>query len=203
MAHMPPKDISAVDLWERMTALPRPHRVVPLPRKGPDGEPIGYVAMVVLTQAEVNVANAQANQAAKKFLKDSGASTDKDGEGSAYATLYTNCASNEILARACKHTDDLSKQFFPGATALSTKLTTDEIGVMVRQYNLVQAQLGPVESEMDQESVDAWVERLADGGCTSPLSFLSLGAMSILMMSMAVRLWESRTGSSSPGTPQE
>lgn len=200
MSQMPPSDISAADLWAQITAMPRPHRVVPFPRNGADGKPMGEIAMMVLTQEESMLATTATDTYVRKLMKDNNSLPGKDEASGGYATLYENRASLQILFRASKRADDLTKPFFPTVDTIGAKLTTDEIGVLMMHYLRVQSELGPISGEMNQETVDAWIERLAVGGSAFPLGFLSLGAQSTLMISMASRLWASRTASASPGS---
>jgi len=203
MSNMPPteSDVSAKDLWAQITAMPRPHRIVAFPRTGPDGKPMAEVAMMVLTQDESTLATASADRHVRKLLKDNSAMPGKDEAAGSYSTLFENRASQEILYRATKRRDDLTKPFFPTVDTIGAKLTTDEIGVLMMSYLLVQSQLGPIVSEMGTDEMEAWIERLAIGGGANPLPFLSLGAQSLLMSSMASRLWLSRTDNNSPGSP--
>jgi hypothetical protein len=201
MAQMPPSesDLSARDLWAQITAIPRPHRIVDFPRNGPDGKPIAQFAMMVLTQDESMLATASTERWVKKLLKDNGCLPGKDEVSGGYHVLFENRASLEILFRSAKRIDDLSKPFFPTVDTIGARLTTDEIGVLMTSYLHVQSQLGPILSEMGQDEVDAWIERLAKGGSSNPLPFLSLGALSHLVTSMASRLWSSQMASGSPG----
>ncbi|WP_437767184.1 hypothetical protein WMF27_20510 [Sorangium sp. So ce281] len=202
---MPPpeSEISAAELWLQITSVPRPYRLVPFPRKAPDGKAIGEIAMVVLTQEESMAATASTERFVRKMLKEQGA-LPQNGEVSAgYSTLFENRCSCEVLFRACKRKEDISRPFFPSIEAVAQKLTTDEIGVLMFNYTRVQSELGPIVGKMSQEEMDAWIERLAVGGSSFPLDSLSLAARSQLMLYMASQLYSSRMASSSPGTQPE
>lgn len=201
--NMPPKDISAPELWVELTKMPRAHVVVDFPRPLPDGR-IPEVAIVVLTQEEGMRVNMSTEKFVRKFFGDSGAQIPKfDEMNSSYSTLYENRASCELLFLCCKRVDDLSKPFFPTVEAISRALTTDEIGVMMKHYVMTQSKLGPITSKMSQEEYDAWIDKLAEGGSAFPLNSLSLGAMIELIMYMALQIFSSRTDKSSAGTLQE
>lgn len=192
---MPPTSdqISDSDLWTQITAMPRPHRLVDFPRTLPDGT-VPKVAFQVLSQDEGMAAKASAEGKVRKILKDSGPAS-----GQGYADLSEMRESMELLFRACRQPDNMAKPFFPTVEAVG-KLTTDEIAVMVLNYRRVQMELGPIASEMSNDEVDAWVERLAKGGSLFPFDGLSSGAQSRLITSMASRLWSFMTDRSSPGS---
>lgn len=203
MAQTPPPDIEPADLWQQITAMPRAHRPVDFPRKGPDGAAVAQVAVVVLTQEETMAANLQADRHVRKLMQDAKSLPNRNEMSGGYSNLFEMRASMEILFRACRRSGDLGKPFFPIVEAIGKSLTTDEIAVLMNQYVRVQAELGPIVSKMDQEEVDVWIERLATGGSAFPLDSLSSGALTALVMSMASRLWILSTDNSSPGSPPE
>lgn len=214
---MPSKRIDPVDVWAQITTLPRAHRVVPFPRNGTDGLPIGQVAIAVLDGDDVMLANINAEKHAREqYKKIVGELPKTDEVNEAYSKAFNGRATREILFRACKkahecepdargvclvHHDKLSG-FFPSLEAIG-KLSTDEQGVMMRHYMQTQAEVGPIVANMSQVEMDAWIEMLGKGGSTAPLALLSLDQASALLMYMASRLSGSPTDTSSPGTQQE
>lgn len=191
---MPADNITPRDLWQQLTAMPRAHRMIDFPRKGPDGNPVGELAMWVLLQEEVISATGDAEKRVQRMLKDAGG---KEG----YDSLMELWLSCELLFRCCRKPEDISKKLFPTVEDIAKHLTTDEIGVLVFNYRTVQSELGPIVSEMSQEEMDAWIEKLAKGGALFPFDLLSTGMRNRLMIYMASRLYPSPTDSSSPGTP--
>jgi len=191
--NMPPKDISPQDLWTEITRIPRPHRIVDFPRKGPDGKPVAQIAMMVLTQEESMLSTSNTEKWVRKVMKDEGSLPNKGEPDTGYSVLFQNRAVMEVLFRSSKRVDDLTKPFFPTVATMAEKLTTDEISVLSMSYLRVQAELGPIASDMDEDTIEAWIETLAIGGSAIPLGGLSLAAQSQLMLSMASRLWRSRT----------
>lgn len=203
-SQLPPSHISPRDLWMQLTAIPRPHRIVDFPRKGPDGNPAATLAMLPMTQAESYAATVETERFVRKLLKaDGGEIPGSRDRSEGYTTLYENRAAQEVLFRVCKQSDDISKNFFPIVDEIGKQLTVDEIGVMMRQYAIVCAEVGPNVSTMSQEEFDAWVTRLAEGGRGDFLGFLTAAAKIDLLMYMASALYKLRTVSPSPGEPLE
>lgn len=197
----PPADLAPADLWAQITAMPRAHRIVPFPRRGPDGQPMGNVAMQVLYQAETQSATVCTENRVRRALKASEAMPGSGEPRQSYEILFETWASCETLYRCCRKADDISKPFFLTVEEIAAKLSSDEIACLLLAYNQVRAELGPIVSEMSQEEMDAWIEMLAKGGSTVPLASLSLGAQSRLVLYMASLLYLSPTDSSLPGSP--
>jgi len=198
MTQFPPKNISAEELWARINEMPRPHKLVDFPRKDSDGKCIGQIAMVALTSEESVIVAANSERYARKILKENSGDMPKSDEmAEGYKTVYENRSSAEILFKACRKAEDLSKAFFPSVDDISRKLTIDEVGVLMRQYLYVQMETGPIISAMGNEEYEAWIERLGEGGSKYPLGFLSLGAQTTLILLMALELHNLRTANSS------
>lgn len=187
-------------LWAALQAAPRPHRIVPFPRNGPDGEPVGNVAIWVLTQGEHMDAAADAERLAREKLKDA---TRREDLSYGYDTLFSNELACQVIARACRQEDDLTRAAFPSGKMVRATLTPDEVEVLFRHYLSVQSELGPIVSEMTKEEMDAWVHRLAEGGPGFPFNSLSLVQQRILVRSMASQLVAFWTDKSSAGSQPE
>ncbi len=200
---MPPSNIDPSDLWAQITAMPRAHKIVKSPLKLPDGSEAEMI-MQVLTQEEAQLCTIETERFTRKMLKDSNTAMPKSDEKSeGYNNLYeTRCAA-EILFKACRQIKDINKPFFPGVNELSKKLTTDQIGCLMNQYLIIQQELGPIVSEMEQYEFDAWIEKLATGGSAHFLGLLTLGARNQLTMYMASQLHSLRTDKCLPISQQE
>lgn len=185
------------DLWARLCEMPRPSKVVDFPRKGPDGEPVGKLAIWVLTQEEQSAAAAAAQNLTTKLVKES----PKRGDVSqGYDDVYANVAAAELLFRACRKAGDITKPAFPSTEQLRTKFTVDEVGALLNHYYTVQSDLGPIVAQLSKEELDALVERIATSGERFPLDLLSPALLRSLAFSLACQLHASRTASSSPGS---
>lgn len=192
--------MSDLDIWAQIVAMPRPHRVVDFPRNKDDGTPVARVAVVVLTQEEQILCSVETERFTRKALKEVPKS---DEARRGYDDTYNNQGVCELLFRACKKPDELSKPFFPSATAIREHLSPDEVAVLFRSYALVQDEVGPIIARLSDEECEAWVRRLQEAGSHAPLAFLSSGALTALAFSMASRMPRSATPNTSPGSPPD
>lgn len=190
MNQMPPKNIESSDLWAQIIQQPRAFRIIDSPLKLNDGSPVP-IAIWVLTQEESQICTIEAERFTRKMLKEQGGEIPKSNEMSeGYHNLYETRAQAEILAKACRNPADLLKPFFPSVPAISKKLTTDEIGVLLNQYIIIQQEIGPIVSHMEEYEFNAWIEKLAKGGSASFLGSLTSAAQNQFIMSMANQLWK-------------
>jgi len=190
------------DLWEQLCAMPRPHKVVDFPRKKPDGEPVGQIAMWVLTQAEQEEAIASADRRARSLIRaaDEKGVVAKEGEVNlGFKDLYTNAVADEILYRACRKVGKLTEAFFPMAAAMRTKLTVDEVGLLMTTYWTVQDELGPLSSRMTIEETNAYLERLRKSGERHFLDSVTADGARDLVFTLVCRPSLLSTPTSSPG----
>lgn len=199
----PSSDIEPADLLARIMQSPRPSKVVPFPRKGAKGQPIGEVRLIVLTQHEAMAAAAESERTTRKLLKEVPA---KEEQAKGYTDVYNSAAGIELLFRACKDPADteMKRPLFRSKADIGEFLSQDEIAVLIQEYLYLSAEVGPQATEStSQEELDAWIEKLAQGGERIPLGSLSMGLVSQLLRYMAKLLWSLRMASSSPGTPQD
>lgn len=187
--------LSDSELWQRLSSRERAHMVVPFPVR-PGAEPFGDLAIVALTAREKTAALAEATRVARKFVVEK-VSAGEHVEG--YAQVYDNIVATELLARACRTPDDIDVPAFPSAEELRGRLTYDEIGALMGAFAEVQAELGPIVSELSADELDAWVRRITNGG-RAELGFFSRGALTDLACGLASLIATSRTDSASPGS---
>jgi len=193
----PPSDTSASVLWAKLQEMPRPSKLVEFPRKGVDGNPVGQLRIRVLTQEEQLICTDAAEKFAKARLKDG-----KRGE-IGYEDLFSNAMCVEILYRACRDESNLDKAAFPSPKALQQQLTTDECDRLFAHYLTVQLELGPIIATMDEDTYNAWVERLAEAEGAYPLDLLSPDVLKRLAVTMAKQIMKYRTAASSVGSSPE
>lgn len=192
---------SDIDLWAAYTAVPRPHDFVDLPRKNSDGEPIGKVAVWVLTQLETEQAQADAGKYVREVLK---VGNEKNETDHAYLEVYNNELAVQLLVRALRNPGNLNIPFCPNAKTFREKLSLDEVAVLFNEYVLVRRKLGPVVSELSEPEMDALLGRLAKGGLASgELGFFTLGLLEALLRHSASRCLDLQNTISSLTAPPD
>jgi hypothetical protein len=195
------EEVEPSELWLALTALPRPHRVVPFPRNLPGSDsPVGDLAVWPLTQEEQMAANAEADRWTKKLLKDP---QQKDQANLGYHHTYSNEVAIQVLWRACRDPKNIERPAFPSPAQMRAKLSTDEVGVLFSQYLTVQAEIGPIVAYMSKDERDAWILRLQEGGSAFPFDSLSWEQQRILVTSMASQLVSCWTVMCSLGSPPD
>jgi hypothetical protein len=185
-------------------AAPRPHVIVPFPRIDPEtGEPLAYMAMVVLTAEESTLVTADAEKKTRRILKDA-----IPGQGEAqtgYKELFNTFVGEGLLFATCKNKDDLKKSFFPNKETILKVLNTDELAILLNHYYTVQMELGPVISHLTDDEMTHWERRLLESG-TQPaflLNSLSLDLLKNLILHLVNQLQTLQISNSSSGEQQE
>ena len=197
----PPNDVPPNELWLKIVAQPRPHDVVDFPRLDAEShEPMGKVAIWVLTQLEILQAQEAAGKWVREKLKVDGGGRNDDH---AYHEIYNNELAVQLLARCCRRVENLKLPFFPSAREARDALSQDEIASLYNAYLLTRVKLGPLQSELSVDEMDAWLDTLEKGGATTGLHFFSLAALIDLLKASVARTLILRTDASSRGSPHE
>jgi len=193
----PSADIPPDELWVRLSQEERPVEIVDFPRKDAAGVPIGKVAIWVLKQGEIIVAKAEATRRARKVIAEKFDATERV-EG--YAQVLEDETACQLLYQCCRRPTNINLPIFPTADGVRQKLTSDEVAVLLNSYAIVQSKLGPIPDSMDEQTMDAWIERLRVGGSTLPLAWLSQEQARALLMRSVSRLFASQEDKSSAGS---
>lgn len=197
----PEPEEAGSDLWQLFTAVPRPFRPVPLPRKLPGtGMPVGEVPMWPLMHGELRDANAAAEQRMKLAFKDG---QKKDDLNFGYSISFENEVAVQQLWRACRDPSDLKRPAFPSPKAMSLHMTGDEVGVLYNHYLTVQAELGPIIARLTDEEFEELVIKIAEGGNADPFDSLSWDLQRSLVVSLASQLASYWMATTSAGSPPE
>ena len=207
----PPKNIEPSALFARLMARERPSLIVPYPAKGPDGEPVGQIALVPLVEAEVMACRSAAEAYASMMLdkpEDKGGKVPRDSTG--YRDVYVNELYVECLARACR--DPVARDgalvasnvpTFPSPQHMRQWIFPGEISVLFEKYATWQSENGPIVSQMSEPELDAWIKVLSEGASRVPLAALSSAGQRDLILHLVSRLQNSKTDTSSVGSPPE
>jgi hypothetical protein len=194
---LPPEDIEPDDLFLQLQARPKPSMVFPFPwmvrdSKGRE-ESVGNVRIFVLNDEELGEVFFAVRRWAAEKLKDGVgiiAEMDKDMLGDRRA--------KEILARAVHRDQMISgtedadggpryKRLFVNADSLRV-LTATELELLFGSYLVAQLKFGPTDSSFqDDREVNAWVNRLAEGGANFLLALLQSHQRDALLLSLVQR----------------
>ena len=198
----PPSNVEPVDLWTKLTTLPRPHTEVAFPRKDlKTGEPMtDKVGLWVLTEAELMSARAAADAYAKDLL----VGPQKSGDANlGYQDIYRNALVIEIVWRCCRNPLNVGGPAFPSSAMIRKFFTSDELAVLFHSYTAFQAESGPIISSMTKDEMEAWIEALIVGGSSVPLAPLPSGSVTELLMHSVSLLRKLRQDNGSSGLPQD
>lgn len=200
----PPADVGASELWAAFTAIPLPHDIVDFPVRDPImGQSIGKVAIVPLGVEDLMVCQKVAAEFTANITKEH----PKSGEESpAYSKIYSDEAAVQILWRALRDANDktLERRAFKAPSLLRrAPFTGDLIAVLLNMYMRTCATRGPVIATMTAEEMNAWLDRLEEGGAAHPLESLTWGGMTDLLMHSVARSRALRTRSISSGSPPD
>lgn len=199
----PPENVTPSDLWLALSAIPRPYKLVDLPRNLPGtSTPVGQVAIWPLSQEEQMAVNAEADRFTKKLLRDP---QKKDEANLGYEHTYANEVAIQVLWRVCRDASDIDggshkRPAFPSPKLMRETFTADEVGVLFNEYLTVQSELGPIVAGMSDDELEAWVRRIAKGGSAYPFDSLSWEQQRTLVLFMACRLDSYWTAMSSAGS---
>lgn len=154
----------------------------PLPVFAEDGvTPLGEIAMVLLTQGELQAAESAAAQATKRH----GKGLSKEDEG--YEVLYNNNRYLEVLHRATRSPANLGMRFFPSAESIGDSLSIDEITVLFNYYSRLCHEFGPANTDGSPEEFELWMAKVKQGGNEAPnfLDICSPGVLRQFLMYLA------------------
>lgn len=190
----PPDNYTPTDLWTTLVSSERPSKVCDFPRVNESGEPIGQIRIRVLTQNEQMASAKAANDTAKALVKDG-----KRGD-LGFERLFSDAYTIETLFRACRSVDDPKAPAFPSPKDMRDKLTTEECAMLFGHYATAQLELGPTALTLSQEEMDAWIDRLKEGGSGFPFNTLPSDLQKLLLLRMAYRLRKSEKEDTSAGS---
>lgn len=200
---MQPPNITPVELFAKLSETPRPATTVDFPRKDAEGNPLFQVQIQILNLEETMACSANAERYARSVMKDQ---IPQEGDlAPEYKNILHTQKAIEMLFKACRHPDDLSRPLFPQKEMIKKLLTDDELAILTKHYLTHQVECGPVVAWMTEPEIDAWISKLKEGGASAQffLDLLSSEALKTLALSLASRLVSSQTDTTSAGLPLE
>jgi hypothetical protein len=191
----PPEGVKPSALWLKLQETPAPSEIVPFPRRGRDGKPIGHLRIMVLTAKQFAMCQMNAHHDAVNRHK---WDTAEKQQQAIPAEIIADCVARQVLCMACTVVEpdgdaDMGEKVayakaFPSPESL-LELSKDELAVLFSLYGMVQAKWGPVLIGMSDDQQDAWIARLAEGGSAFPLRLLDSHQRDQLTLSVAKKLW--------------
>lgn len=165
----PPKDRRLGETMARIVSRGiLPHATVDFPRWDDLGQPVARVYLRPLTQAELDMARANARAYVQRVLgNDKTAATWRPEE------LEDNATAAEILAVACRNVDDPSKPFFEHGAMETRECTTEELAMLFNSYNEIREKSYPTFREMTDVEAAAWLKALEEDAEAFPFSRIS------------------------------
>lgn len=187
----PPTDVEPSELWRKLSETPRPSDVVDFPRKDGKGDPIGKIRIQVLTQEQHD----EARERGQKHLVETKKIPLEQIKTDLMREVLGDAVAREVLALACLTENPIPGtdpprygRVFPDGPSIGQKLSADEVGVLFTQYTMVQNRFGPYEGNVhNEDELNAWIKRLAEGASAYPLAALDLQALLGLCLSLARR----------------
>jgi hypothetical protein len=176
---MPPEDVSASELFIKLTQEVRPSEVVDFPRRTASGKPVGELRICVLNMEEHDRARLNAEQwaMAEKHI------ARENLDNPASREVIGDRVAREVLAMACVSVDPIDgSEHTPSGVKYNVifhrpeqldKLRPDELNTLFTMYKMVQRKWGPYEGNLENEAqVTAWERRLVEGASAVPLGRL-------------------------------
>jgi hypothetical protein len=173
MSKYPPEDVSPEDLWSTIIQTPRPTKVIDFPRYDKDGNPQVQLKLHILIYEDINNAKKDVDKYVDEYLRKKGLIIRKNETSSMRDAFAQNRYVNELLFRACRNVDDVSKPFFPSLDEIDSLIYPDESAYLVREFGKFQADFGPI--GLTNDEMDMWIHKLIIGGSKS-LRFFMMGS---------------------------
>jgi len=186
----PPTDIAPSDLLLKLMDRPQPSELVDYPARSTNGTPLARIRIMVIRMEQHD----EARFRAKEYLKGKRRLTDEDLRTPFGVSMLGDATARELIAMACHMvepihgTEDSPKYPLIFRTSADVnKLPADEVTALFGAYLMVQKRYGPYERELDDQEVNAWIERLEVGASELPLSLLESHQRDELVMCLAAR----------------
>lgn len=199
----PPADVPAGELLRKLMDSALPSEVIPWPRDGEDGKPIGQVAIRILTQDELDKCAANAERYVRNLLnsgiKDKSQGSERVNQA-AWAELFETAKAVELLYIACRKHDDLGTPLFRTPADIREFATPNEITHVLNAYMQLQFRFGPLWRLLTEEECDEWIRMLEAGADEYPLAQLSPGQLRLLVTSLVSRYGSLAMGKFSDGS---
>lgn len=185
--NLPPND-PPNELLLRLLQRPAASALVDLPSRSTNGTPLAQIRILVLRQEQHDEARSRAEEKLKAQRRVS------DLKSTVGAEILGDAVAKELLAMACHMADPIDPTadnpvyplLFRSAQDVG-KLSADEVTALFGSYLLVQKKYGPFARDLDEDEVNAWIERLTEGASALPLGQLPSQDVAELCLCLARR----------------
>lgn len=189
------------NLWFDLAKRSRPSKVVDFPALDEQGKPLCQVCIRTLTHDDhISIAKLSTIECDRTFSEEKNI----DRNGQLYRERLENISAKHFLFRCCR--DPLEdKPFFPTPDHVGRHLSNDEIAMLLKHYQTLQDERGPLIAYMTSDQMSDTIEKLVKDAENSPyfLDRILPEAQNQLILFMANQLWNYQTGKFSPGLPPE
>lgn len=164
----------------------RPHAVIDFPLVDADGKAIARVYLRGLSQAEEDLAFANARAYTATLTKNDGEDRWQPEE------LEHNARASEILAVACRKEDEPGKPFFEHGVVDTREFETDVLGRLMNAYDELKESYYPRITRLTQAEFDQWIAVISEGVEQLPFSQYSRTQLEALLRSSVTSLVDAR-----------
>jgi hypothetical protein len=194
----PPVQLTAGELFGKLCETPRPSTVVDFPRKDPvTGKAVAKMRIVALTMSDQDEARLRAKDAIQERVRDRDDLAIKIVE-----EIVGDLTARFILMKCCRWVKPVQGRenqadgtqypyvFADLADFDKAQITADELAVLFTMWEKFQHDCGPMYDEVaDENELNAWIVRLAQGASDHPLSRISLPQLADLTVLLARRAY--------------
>ena len=175
----PPNEVTATELFLKLSSPVRPSEVVDFPRRDPITRlPVAQVRIQVLNLAEYDEARIKAHY----WVIDKKRIDKSQLEGQTIKEVLGDRVAKELISMACLSVEPIKGTEETGVPRyLRHFLTADHVDVLMADelealwmtHQMIQRKWGPYEGNIETaEQATAWMKRLVEGGSAIPLGVL-------------------------------
>lgn len=164
----------------------RPHAVIDFPLVDHEGKAVAQVHIRGLSQAEEDIAFANAQAYASRLTKDDAEARWKPED------LEQNARASEILAVCCRKVEDPKLPFFEHGVVDTREFETEVLGQLFNAYAELKEKFYPRITRLTEEEFETWVRCIAEGAEQLPFHSLSRTQLEACSLSTVMSLVDAR-----------
>ena len=190
---------SKPNLFEELSKRKQPSKLVDLPIYNEDGNSLGKVFIRTLTHDDHVEIQKAAEFECDRVYKDQ--KIDKHSD--IYQKRLDNISAKHFIFRAVRDPEDIERPFFPTPDHVGRFLSNDQIALLLKDYEVLQSEYGPLIPYMTEPQFEEWITKLAQSAEEGPyfLDRFLPEAKDQLLMYLARQLWKLQTDKFSATLP--